>query len=265
MLLYQTNIKFFIFKHEANKLSNQNQNQISIFCVWHQDKLQREERNTAVNLLKLNEGWRSILRQTRTVELREDIAVLSQTFERRLDALDSIIRVNDQLLLLTLIAGHQLVWLPVCLCCRIWRATCRRRSVRQLRCGGFTCSIWSVCVLSETNGWCLCSSSGRTACSTSAPCSALRGQCEASQRHLQTDRRAHYSSTRTTNTLMVKHSSDPSVSMFEVLLTLQCPEEPCEGSDCLNLRDQVWNVNSVLVWREVSWADLCSTSALWVM
>lgn len=62
-----------------------------------------------MNLLKLNEGWRSILRQTRTVELREDIAVLSQTFERRLDALDSIIRVNDQLLLLTLIAGHQLV------------------------------------------------------------------------------------------------------------------------------------------------------------
>ncbi|KAM8736727.1 dynein regulatory complex subunit 2 isoform 1-T4 [Acanthopagrus schlegelii] len=63
-----------------------------ILTQFLKDKLQREERNTAVNLLKLNEGWRSILRQTRTVELREDIAVLSQTFERRLDALDSIIR-----------------------------------------------------------------------------------------------------------------------------------------------------------------------------
>lgn len=212
-------------------------------CVWNQDKLQREERNTAVNLMKLNEGWRSILRQTRTTELREDITVLSQTFERRLDALDSIIKVNDQILLLSLHAGHQRVWLPVCLCCRIWRATCRRRSVSLLRCGGFTCSIWSVCGLSETNGWCLCSSSGRTACSTSAPCSALRGQCEAPQRPLQMACRARYSRTRTTNTLMVKHSSDPSVSMFKVLLTLQCPEEPHEGSDCLDLKVQVWKRN----------------------
>lgn len=62
-----------------------------------------------MNLMKLNEGWRSILRQTRTAELREDITVLSQTFERRLDALDSIIKVNDQILLLSLHAGHQRV------------------------------------------------------------------------------------------------------------------------------------------------------------
>ncbi|XP_073340412.1 dynein regulatory complex subunit 2 [Pagrus major] len=63
-----------------------------ILTQFLKDKLQREQRNTAVNLLKLNEGWRSILRQTRTAELREDIAVLSQTFERRLDALDSVLR-----------------------------------------------------------------------------------------------------------------------------------------------------------------------------
>uniref|UniRef100_A0A671V010 Dynein regulatory complex subunit 2 n=1 Tax=Sparus aurata TaxID=8175 RepID=A0A671V010_SPAAU len=68
-----------------------------ILTQFLKDKLQREERNTAVNLMKLNEGWRSILRQTRTTELREDITVLSQTFERRLDALDSIIKVNDQI------------------------------------------------------------------------------------------------------------------------------------------------------------------------
>ncbi len=47
-----------------------------------------------MNLLKLNEGWRSILRQTRAAELREDLTVLSQTFERHLDGLDSIIKVN---------------------------------------------------------------------------------------------------------------------------------------------------------------------------
>ncbi|XP_070834938.1 dynein regulatory complex subunit 2 [Chaetodon trifascialis] len=63
-----------------------------ILTLFLKDKLQKEERNTAVNLLKLNEGWRSILRQTRAAELREDVTVLSQTFERRLDGLDSIVK-----------------------------------------------------------------------------------------------------------------------------------------------------------------------------
>lgn len=56
-----------------------------------QDKLQMEESNTAVNLLKVNDGWRSILRQTRTAELRHDVIVLSQTFERHLDGLDCLL------------------------------------------------------------------------------------------------------------------------------------------------------------------------------
>lgn len=56
-----------------------------------QDKLQMEESNTAVNLLKVNDGWRSILRQTRTAELRHDVTVLSQTFERHLDGLDCLL------------------------------------------------------------------------------------------------------------------------------------------------------------------------------
>lgn len=50
-----------------------------------------EENNTAINLLKVNDGWRSILRQTRTAELRHDVTVLSQTFERHLDGLDSLL------------------------------------------------------------------------------------------------------------------------------------------------------------------------------
>uniref|UniRef100_A0A8P4GGI3 Dynein regulatory complex subunit 2 n=1 Tax=Dicentrarchus labrax TaxID=13489 RepID=A0A8P4GGI3_DICLA len=63
-----------------------------ILTLFLKDKLQKEEKNTAVNLLKLNEGWRSILRQTRAAELRKDIAVLGQTFERHLDGLDSVIK-----------------------------------------------------------------------------------------------------------------------------------------------------------------------------
>lgn len=47
-----------------------------------------------MNLLKLNDGWRSILRQTRVAELHHDIMVLSQTFERHRDALDSVVKVT---------------------------------------------------------------------------------------------------------------------------------------------------------------------------
>ncbi|XP_031600654.2 dynein regulatory complex subunit 2 [Oreochromis aureus] len=60
--------------------------------LFLKDKLQKEQRNTAVNLLKLHDGWRAILRQTRDAELRHDIIVLQQTFERTLDDLDSIIQ-----------------------------------------------------------------------------------------------------------------------------------------------------------------------------
>ncbi|XP_044022644.1 dynein regulatory complex subunit 2 [Siniperca chuatsi] len=63
-----------------------------ILALFLKDKLQKEQKNTAVNLLKLNDSWRAILRQTRAAELRKDITVLSQTFERHLDGLDSVIQ-----------------------------------------------------------------------------------------------------------------------------------------------------------------------------
>ncbi|XP_034432423.1 dynein regulatory complex subunit 2-like isoform X2 [Hippoglossus hippoglossus] len=63
-----------------------------ILALFLKDKLQKEENNTSVNLLKLDDGWRSILRQTRASELRTDIDVLSQTFDRQLDAVDDVIK-----------------------------------------------------------------------------------------------------------------------------------------------------------------------------
>ncbi|XP_029372269.1 dynein regulatory complex subunit 2 [Echeneis naucrates] len=56
------------------------------------DKLEKEEKNTAGNLRKLNDGWRGILRQTRDLELRQEISIFSQTFERQLDGLDNVIK-----------------------------------------------------------------------------------------------------------------------------------------------------------------------------
>ncbi|KPP68532.1 hypothetical protein Z043_112785 [Scleropages formosus] len=56
------------------------------------DKLQKEERNSRVNLHKLTQQWRMVLRKARTDELRRDVDVLSQTFERVLDRKDSVIK-----------------------------------------------------------------------------------------------------------------------------------------------------------------------------
>ncbi|XP_034051012.1 dynein regulatory complex subunit 2 [Thalassophryne amazonica] len=56
------------------------------------DMLQTEEKNSALNLQKVNEGWRSLLCQTDTAELRNDVTVLKQMFDRQVDDLDSVIK-----------------------------------------------------------------------------------------------------------------------------------------------------------------------------
>ncbi|KAB5584100.1 hypothetical protein PHYPO_G00103530 [Pangasianodon hypophthalmus] len=64
-----------------------------VLTQFLKDKLQKEERNSTVNLHKLNQQWRSNLRQTRASELREDFAILSQTFERVVDCKDNVIKL----------------------------------------------------------------------------------------------------------------------------------------------------------------------------
>ncbi|XP_047196788.1 dynein regulatory complex subunit 2-like [Hippoglossus stenolepis] len=56
------------------------------------DKLQTEEKNTTVNLLKISEGWRLVLRQSRASELHKDIDILKQTFERQLEDKGNVIK-----------------------------------------------------------------------------------------------------------------------------------------------------------------------------
>ncbi|XP_069565746.1 dynein regulatory complex subunit 2 isoform X2 [Brachyistius frenatus] len=65
--------------------------------LFLKDKLQKEQRDTVGNLLKLSDGWRTTLRQTRDGELRKDSGVLHQTFVRRLDDLDSVVEMVREL------------------------------------------------------------------------------------------------------------------------------------------------------------------------
>ncbi|XP_041036308.1 dynein regulatory complex subunit 2 [Carcharodon carcharias] len=56
------------------------------------DKLSKEEHNTRLNTLKLNEKWRTVMREAKATDLRKDIEILSQTFERIVDRKDGVIR-----------------------------------------------------------------------------------------------------------------------------------------------------------------------------
>ncbi|XP_028653952.2 dynein regulatory complex subunit 2 [Erpetoichthys calabaricus] len=56
------------------------------------DKLAKEERNSKLNLNKLTQQWRVLMREAKARELKKDIEILSQTFERVVDRKDSIIK-----------------------------------------------------------------------------------------------------------------------------------------------------------------------------
>ncbi|PIK38183.1 putative coiled-coil domain-containing protein [Apostichopus japonicus] len=58
----------------------------------YQDKLVKEEKNTRFNLYKLTHQWRALLRAAKSKELKKDIEILSQTFERVVDRKDSVIK-----------------------------------------------------------------------------------------------------------------------------------------------------------------------------
>lgn len=72
------------------------------------DKLNKEEQSTQLNLLKLREQWRNIMRKSKTifvfvqllccvfigklVELKKDCEVMKETFERVVDRKDALIK-----------------------------------------------------------------------------------------------------------------------------------------------------------------------------
>ncbi|CAL1546681.1 unnamed protein product [Lymnaea stagnalis] len=59
---------------------------------YMKDKLAKEEKNTRYNLNKLNHQWRNIMREAKSKELKKDIEILSQTFERVIDRKDAVIK-----------------------------------------------------------------------------------------------------------------------------------------------------------------------------
>ena len=66
-------------------------NSHSVLC-FQQNKLAKEERATRFNLNKLNHQWRTIVREAKSKELKKDLEILSQTFERVVDRKESVVK-----------------------------------------------------------------------------------------------------------------------------------------------------------------------------
>ena len=71
-------------------------NQEKALLDFLKEKVAREEKYTKLNTLKLQEKWRIILRQVKTENLRKEIEVVRQTFERVVDNKGAILQALSQ-------------------------------------------------------------------------------------------------------------------------------------------------------------------------
>ncbi|XP_066441838.1 dynein regulatory complex subunit 2 [Eleutherodactylus coqui] len=70
----------------------QNKKKEDMLMQFLKDKLTKEEQSSKINLNKLNVQWRAVLREVKAKELRKDIEILHQTFERVVDCKDNVIK-----------------------------------------------------------------------------------------------------------------------------------------------------------------------------
>merc|ERR1719446_1752319 len=61
-----------------------------------QNQMGIEEKNGAVNRLKVQNQWRKIMRLAKLEQLRKDIEILSQSHERDVDRKDAILQMLDR-------------------------------------------------------------------------------------------------------------------------------------------------------------------------
>ncbi|KER27890.1 hypothetical protein T265_13706 [Opisthorchis viverrini] len=64
----------------------------ALLSKYLQDKLEREERASKINNLKITHHWRALLRDLKSQELKKDVDILAQTFDRIVDRKNSIIK-----------------------------------------------------------------------------------------------------------------------------------------------------------------------------
>ena len=65
------------------------------------ERQQKEQAYGHMNAVKIHNQWRRIMRMAKTEELKQDIEILSQSYDRTVDRKDALIQVHRQLQLHT--------------------------------------------------------------------------------------------------------------------------------------------------------------------
>jgi len=79
-------------KEEALLAAAEKEKKTTLQLAFLKEKLDQEEKNSRISLKKLDEQWRTILRKIKADDLRKEISILHQTFERMLDRKDAVIK-----------------------------------------------------------------------------------------------------------------------------------------------------------------------------
>ncbi|XP_056654313.1 dynein regulatory complex subunit 2 [Monodelphis domestica] len=84
--------KLLMLQHKMMAEEEEHRKKERLLNQFLKDKLAKEEHNSSLNLNKINTQWRMVLREVKARELRKDIEILSQTFERVVDCKNSVIK-----------------------------------------------------------------------------------------------------------------------------------------------------------------------------
>lgn len=85
--------KIAYLQHKALQEEQERQQAAQVAMQFLKDKLLKEEQAVKLNETKLITKWRAILRQNKSEELRTEIQILAQTFERIVDRKSNVIEV----------------------------------------------------------------------------------------------------------------------------------------------------------------------------
>eukprot|EP00049_Salpingoeca_infusionum_P005092 m.88080 g.88080 ORF g.88080 m.88080 type:complete len:540 (-) comp12853_c0_seq3:628-2247(-) len=81
-----------LMEQEASQKAVEDAKRKAIATRFLKEKLAQEQKNTRISTLKINARWRSIMRQEKATELRREIDILIQSFERVLDRKEAVVK-----------------------------------------------------------------------------------------------------------------------------------------------------------------------------
>lgn len=77
--------KMVLMEQQALAAQEEGEKRMELASKFLKEKLEQEEKNTRISVSKLNQQWRQIMRKVKAEQLRKELEILNQSFERMLD------------------------------------------------------------------------------------------------------------------------------------------------------------------------------------